>query len=83
MTDQLDWILFLTGNNMRMYNFINLIVLATAILGCVSYIAIAIGYFQVSNITLISYVGGWGVAFLFLSMVMALIGLCYKIGYKL
>jgi hypothetical protein len=68
---------------MRMYNFINLIVLATAILGCVSYIAVAIEYFQVNNNTLISYVGGWGVTFLFLSMVMALIGLCYKIGYKL
>lgn len=64
---------------MRMYNFINLIVLATAIVGCISYISVAIGYFQVNNTTLISEVGGWGVTFLFLSMVMAVIGLIIKV----
>lgn len=68
---------------MRMYNFINLIVLLTAIVGCLSYIAVAIRYFEVHDFTLISYVGGWGVGFLFLSMVMAIIGLIIKVVNRL
>ena len=64
---------------MGLYNFVNLMVLATAVGGAVCTMIAGTGVWPDCNKELFGYIGGWSLGFMFLSMIMALVGAITKI----